>query len=347
MKAVITGAAGHVGANLVRSLLARGVSTRVLVHRSTEGLAGLAVETVQASVTDGGALREAFAGADIVFHLASHISLLHRDRRIMQAVNVEGTRCVVEACRAAGVGRLVHVSSIEALSPYPLDGVVTESRELVQGSGFGPYAESKAQAERIVREAVSGGLDAVVIYPTAIFGPHDYKPSFFGQALIRMAEGRLPALLNAGFDWVDVRDVVDGLLRAAEQGAPGSRYLLSGQWQAIPQIAAAVARLSGQPAVRFTAPVWLAKVGAPFIEAFAEVNGEAPLYTRTSLRALSAYHKVSSERAARELGYAPRNFSDSLGETLRWFAEQGKVTGKAAQHILEVASSTNDNSSQS
>jgi dihydroflavonol-4-reductase len=322
-KVVVTGAAGHVGANLVRDLLAGGYVVQALVHTDRRALAGLALETVEGDLSDLASLRRAFEGAAVVFHLASHISLLRSEKARLEAVNVIGTRNVVRACLDCGVDRLIHFSSIEALSPFPPNAPVNESRGLAGASGVSSYGRSKAAAEREVQSGIAHGLDAVIIRPTAVIGPHDYKPSHFGQALVALANGTLSLLVDGGFNWVDVRDVARGAVRAAACAPRGAAYILGGTWASVRDLADIVDEITGVARRRLTAPLWLALVGAPFMTAFARVTGQRPLYTAVSLNALHSYREVSHERATRELGYAPRPLRETLVDTLRWFAQAG------------------------
>jgi dihydroflavonol-4-reductase len=325
MTVVVTGAGGHVGANLVRALVAQKRPTRCLVHVHNQGLTGLGVELVEGDVRDPDSLLRAFAGAEVVYHLAACISLAMGDWPQLEAVNVTGTRNVVEACRRAGVRRLVHFSSIHALEQEPLTTPVDESRPLVKSRRCPPYDRSKAAGEKEVRLAIENGLDAVIIYPTAIIGPNDYQLSFFGEALLLMARHRLPTLVTSGFDWVDVRDVVAGAMLAEKNAPAGTRYLLSGHWVSMCDIAAIMAEITGVPAPRLVCPLWLARLGVPFVGIASRLNGQRPLYTGASLRALRSNRHISHDRATRELGYQPRLFRETLVDTLRWYEENGQL----------------------
>jgi len=323
---VVTGATGHVGANLVRALIDSNRPTRSLVHVNRQAIAGLDTEIVQGDICDLESLCHAFSGAEVVYHLAANISLLTDDWPLLESVNVIGTRNVVEACLRCGVRRLVHFSSIHALVQEPMCTPVDESRPLVDSRHCPPYDRSKADAEKEVQRGIEMGLDAVIINPTAIIGPHDYQPSYFGEALLAIAKGKLPGLVTGGFDWVDVRDVVEGALWAEEQASTGVKYLLSGHWVSIRDIADMVAGLTGVPAPRFVCPLWLARLGAPVVGAFSSLNEKWPLYTSVSMRALRSNQNISHDRATLELGYQPRPFRETLIDTLRWFEKTGKLT---------------------
>jgi dihydroflavonol-4-reductase len=325
MTVAVTGATGHIGANLVRALTNKGIPTRCLVHKSHRAVDGLAVEKVYGDVRDLDSLCLAFQGVDVVYHLAASISLSMGNWRRLEEINVKGTANIIEACRRAGVRRLIHFSSIHALTQEPFDVPVNEERPLVTSKRFPPYDRSKAAAERVVRQAIADGLDAVIVYPTAVFGPHDYLPSFFGEALILIAQRKLPALVTGGFDWVDARDVVTGAMLAAAKAPAGSRYLISGHWVSMCDIAAMIKEITGADTEKFVCPLWLAHLGAPFIEGYGYLNHKRPLYTSVSLRALKSNKIISHEKATRELGYQPRPFHETLADTLRWFEANGQL----------------------
>ena len=355
---VVTGASGHLGATLVRALRARGQEVRALVHHDRRALDGLDVEIARGDLADKNSLRRAFAGADLVYHTAAFISILRDEQQRLYEVNVRGTRNVVEACLESGVRRLVHVSTIEALESEPHDRPVDESRPLVQPGAFArrtadrnlapsvsgsssPYAHSKAAGEQQVREGITRGLDAVILYPTAIIGPHDYRQGFPNAGLLAICEGRLVALVDGGFNWVDVRDVADGALRAGDRAPSGARYILSGHWASLHDLAGMAREITGTPVPRLVFPLWAARIGAPFVAAASQLLGRRPLYTSEALRPLGANRHISHERATRELGYRPRPLRQTIADTLQWcecravLARQGPVPSAGGQ-VMDV-----------
>jgi len=321
---VVTGAAGHAGANLVRALV-QGRPVRALVHLDRKALEGLDIEVVTGDICDPDSLLKAFAGAEVVYHLAARISIAKESWSRLEAVNVIGTRNVVEACLRCGVRRLVHFSSIHTIADTT-DIPVDESDPLVESRRYSPYDRSKAAAEREVRQGIERGLGAIIISPTAIIGPHDYKPSHFGEALLRLANGQLPALVAGGFDWVDVRDVVQGAMRAEERAPVGAKYILSGHWLSLREVAKMTEQITGVKAPASVCPMWLARIGAPFITAFDLLARRRPLYTSISLQALRGHRQISHQKATRELDYQPRPFWETLIDTLKWFEAAGKLS---------------------
>ena len=319
---VITGASGLVGGNLVRALLAQGRLVRALVHHDRRALNGLEVETAHADLGAPASLEGAFRGARVVYHLASSISIRMDNWDELQRVNVEGTRNVIEACLHCGVEKLVYFSSIHAYQQEPFDLPLDEDRPLLSDERVPPYERSKAAAESIARQAPERGLATVIIVPTAILGPYDFRPSYLGQALRLLSTGRIPALVHGGYDWVDVRDVVHGAMQAERLGGSGSRYILSGHWHSLRELAHVATEITGKSAPRFVVPIWLAELFQPIMARLAQLNGSQPIYTVAMLNALRSNRQISHARATRDLGYAPRPFESTLKDTLDWFTEQ-------------------------
>jgi dihydroflavonol-4-reductase len=298
---------------------------RVLVHERTTGLEGLDVQRVTGDITDPVAVRAACQGADVVYHLAVVISIHGSLGGLVERVNVEGTRNVVAACEAEGVRRLIHFSSIHALDPEPLDQPVDELRPLLLHARAPAYDRSKAEAENRVLQAAKSGLDAVVVSPVGIIGPRDHRPSLMGEVFQRLRHRKLPALVGGGFPWADVRDVAAAGIAAEERGRHGERYILGGHLASVADLASLVEELSGVGAPRFTSPLWLARIGAPFMTLGARLAGSTPLYTAESLTTLRRYQQVDGSKAERELGYSPRPLRETVRDTLQWF-EQAETT---------------------
>lgn len=322
MLAVVTGASGHLGANLVRDLIERKWQLRALVHKNTRALEGLEIELVSGDVLDKKSLIRAFTGAEVVFHLAGRISIVKWDRREVEAVNITGVQNVVDACKTAGVKRLVHTSSFHAHKQEPLYESLDELRPLHEGK-YPPYNYSKAEGERIVRSAIEKGLDAVIINPGGMLGPYDFKPSHFGTTILSIAMGKLPALVDAGLSWVDIRDVSRGMIDACEHAAPGAKYILSGHWVTLKYIAERVAYVTGVSPPRVVLPMWIAKLSAPLATLFDRIRGSQPQITPIALNELQSNPDISHARATVELGYEPRPLEQTINDTVEWFRSNG------------------------
>jgi dihydroflavonol-4-reductase len=323
LPALVTGASGHIGANLVRALLGRGRRVRALVHKNTMAIDGLPVEVVRADLLDGAAVWRACVGAGTVFHLAGKISAGWEPAAEVHAINVTGTRNVIEACIASGVRRLVHFSSIQALSGKDS---VDEACDLVASDDRtrGTYDRAKAEAERLVLASVERGLSAVVVNPTAVLGPYDFQRSPMGEVLAALGRGKLPALVAGGAcDFVDVRDVAEGALAAEQSGGCGERYILSGTRLSLVELARQWAGVTARPAPRFVVPMGLARLAAPFAPVWARWHGRRPLFTAESLRVLRTQPPTSHRKAQAELGYGPRPIDETLRDTCAWMKSQG------------------------
>lgn len=325
MHIAVTGASGHVGANLVRALLGRGDHVIACVHRDERALAGLTVERRPFDLGDAASVSAAFRGAEAVIHLAAAISIRggRCDEARLQATNVEGARRVVASCRENGVGRLVHFSSIHALRGDDPSRVVDETAPPALDPDCACYDRSKALGEAAVLEAATAGLDAVVVNPTSIIGPFDYGPSAQGAALLAMVRRPWLPSVRAGYDWVDARDVVEGALLALAKGRRGERYILGNGRLTFQEIARHVRQATGRPMSRLALPLWMVWGGVPFAGLYSRVTGRRQLLTGESLSILTRHLAVSSDKAKRELGYAPRSFEETFRDTFAWFEEAG------------------------
>lgn len=292
---------------------------RALVHTDARALEGLPVETVRCDVRDRQAVADALAGAEIVYHLAGAVSVGQVPAAYTHAINAGGTENVVAGCLTHGVARLVHCSSIHALDHRPDDVAVDERRPLwADGRLCSAYDFSKARAERAVLRAVAEGLDAVIVEPTAIVGPCDFKPSWTGRVLVRLAHGRQPALMNGGFDWVDARDLTAGMRAAAVRGRCGERYLLTGHWASLPELASLAAGVYGRRALHVTVPVAWAKAAAyPYALANHAVGRMTPI-TPEAVEAVRHCRLISRAKAEQELGYSPRPLRETVTDTVLW-----------------------------
>lgn len=277
---------------------------------------------VSADLNYPASLEAAFAGIDVVYHLASVITIRMDNWDEVYRVNVLGTRNMVEACLRADVKRLVHVSSTHARDPKPFDQALDEDRPLVSDPALPPYDRSKALGEIEVQKGIERGLDAVIIIPSGILGPYDFRPSLLGESLQLMQRGGVPALTTGGYNWVDARDVASGAICAANTAKAGSRYILSGHWRSIYEVATTAARISGTRAPRIVIPLQIAELALPTMERLATIRGSQPLYTRAMLSALKSNQHISHARASRDLGYSPRPLLDTLTDTLNWFRQQ-------------------------
>jgi len=323
MIVAVTGASGHVGSNMCRILLKGGHQVRALIHEDDRGTRGLDIERVHGDILDDGPIEELFHGADAVMHLAAVISIRGHKNHHLEQVNIEGTRHVINAILRNGVKRLVHFSSIHAIDHHPLDEPMDESRPFISEFPM-PYEKAKAISEKLVIQAVKeSGLDAVVINPTAMIGPNDFKPSLLGQLLIRVYNKQIPALIRGGYNWVDVRDVCKGAIASIEQGKAGERYILSGTHSELIDLSRMVSEITGRKTPTLLAPGWMARAGVPFMAAWYKMRKQHPLYTYPSLQIVKSVNKdIRNDKARTDLNYNPRPLKETLEDTINWFKKE-------------------------
>jgi len=323
---VVTGATGYIGGVLVRALADRGDTVRAVFHERSGLFEAPGVEWVRGDVLDRASMVAAFRDADVVFHLASLVSIEPRMADAMRAVNVAGARNVVEAALECSVRRLVHFSSIRAYNQFPLDEVLDETRDRVDGLPRPAYDRSKALGEDEIRYGMERGLDAVVLNPTGVIGPYDRGPTGVGQFFLDLQRREVPMLIAGGFDCVDVRDVVQATLAAESRGRSGENYILGGRWHSVPELAGLSEAETGVAAPRFVCPVALARFWAPFQMAWDRFRARPPLYTPDALHHISrSNRRVSSAKAQAELGFTPRPARDSVRDAVRWFEKGGEL----------------------
>lgn len=329
---LVTGATGHIGNVLVRSLKERGTRVRALVApgEDTTPLSGLPIEIRTGDILDYSTLQEVLQGVDTVYHLAGMISILPGRDPLLQAVNVLGTRNVLQAARSAGVRRLVYTSSIHALQRIPHGTVVDETVPFDAEHAISAYDHSKAMATLEVLRAAQTGLDAVIVCPTGVIGPYDFRNSEMGR-LIHDCVRRRPILyINGAYDFVDVRDVAQGLMLAAEKGQTGRSYILSGERICVPDIVNLIQQIVGKRLFSLRIPLWLARMAAHFTPQVHRWFQVRPRITQYSIETLLSNSFISHARASLELGYAPRALQESLVDTIQWLNQRRRVSHTAS-----------------
>jgi dihydroflavonol-4-reductase len=318
---VVTGATGHLGNVLVKRLIKDGYKVGLLVHnKSPKDIIGdIPYEIFQGDITDYKTLLPAFKKAEAVFHLAAKISISTGEYEELLRVNVGGTANVVKACKESGVKKLLYVSSIHACQETPQGLPITENVPETIDYVVGDYAKSKVLAYHKVMEGVKDGLDAVVVFPTGIIGPFDYRPSQIGQLVRDFLLGKPVRYIEGAYNFVDVRDVVSGMMQAFLKGRTGEGYLLGGSKVTVLELYEELQKINGTKAKLQKIPSKLAYYLSFAAEAFSKLAKKEPLFTPYSVRTLNSNSLISLEKARTELGYNPRPFSQTLEDEVTWF----------------------------
>jgi dihydroflavonol-4-reductase len=324
---LVTGATGHIGNVLIRKLLEQGEKVRALVWRDedTTPIKDLGVEQVEGDVLDSASLQPAMRGVDSVYHLAGIISIMPGKNPLVWKVNVEGTRNVVEAARHSRVRRLVYTSSIHAIGRAPGGVEMDESLGYDQDNPYGEYDRSKAAASLEVQNAVSEGLDAVIVCPTGVIGPYDFRGSELGEVIRSASEARTMFFVEGAYDFVDVRDVADGMIAAHSHGRCGESYILGGNRISVRYMLETVREVTGKAFASIKIPFSLAEFAAKFTPWYYQRTRSKPRFTPYSLEVLQSNSNISHAKAARELGFNPRPAMETIADTVRWFFENRKV----------------------
>lgn len=318
----VTGASGHIGANLVRALLEQGRHVRVLEHLDTKGYKGLDIEVVKGNVCSIESLEKLCEGAEYVYHLAAKIYLGKKRDIETEKVNIEGSRNIAQACLNQKVKRLIYFSSIHALSPFPLHETIDEKRPLISHDMASCYDLSKAEGTKEIQKAIKYGLNGVILYPCAVIGPYDFIPSAMGKLICDISRKRLNILCEGGFNWVDVRDVVNGAIAAEKKGRIGEGYVLSGEWLKLTDLAKIIVHHSQKKSLCLSLPVGLAHFAANFIEGLGDLTKTHPSFTCAAVETLQHYRYISNEKAKSELGYSPRSIEETISDTLTWHKDR-------------------------
>ncbi len=320
---LITGAAGHLGNVLARELIRRGERVRALIlpGENTSALDGLPVERVEGDVLDPESLLRACAGVTTVFHMAAIVSILDEYEALLHRVNVEGTRNILQAARAQGVRKFIYTSSIHALTRPPLGRMVDETLPFDPANPAGPYDRTKAKASLDVLAAAGQNMETVIVCPTGVIGPYDYRRSELGEMILSWMSAPLSWLVAGAFDFVDVRDVADGHIRARDQGRSGETYILGGERISVARLCGLVKATAGRSLAAVQLPHRLALAAARLAEWYYRISHTRPKFTRYSIETLVSNSAISSQKAARELGYRPRGLAVTIADTVVWWYE--------------------------
>lgn len=326
---LVTGASGFVGAAVVRKLLDAGERVAVLMRPESDrrNIEGLDVEVRLGDLLAPETLEPAVRGCRTLYHVAADYRLWVRDPAEMFRANVDGSVAIIRAAAEAGAERIVYTSSVAVLG-IPPGGEGDEDTPVAYADMIGPYKQSKFQAEERVRDlAAREGWPVVIVNPSTPIGPRDVKPTPTGRIIVDAANGRMPAYVDTGLNVAHVDDVAEGHLLARAKGRIGERYVLGGENMDLRQILATVAGLTGRRAPVIRLPTGLVMPIAHLSEAWCRLSGgKEPLVAPDSVRMAKKKMFFRWDKAARELGYAPRPAASAIADAVDWFRRHGYIT---------------------
>ncbi len=322
MRVAVTGGTGVVGRAVVGHLVGSGHGVRALVRAdsSVALISGLGAEPVRGDLHDRDSLDRLLFGSDWVFHVAGVNQLCPADPGVLWRANVAGTRAVMEASRAAGVGRLVHTSS--AVTIGEASGSVGSESSPHRGHYLSHYERTKTKAERMLL-AERGDLDVVVVNPSSVQGPG--RASGTGRILLEAARGRARLLVDTVFSLVDIEDCARGHLLAAERGVAGERYVLSGVTLSTREAVGLVDKLMGRDtSARYIRDRLFSALGRTVGVGYTLAGRDAPLCAE-SARVMLHGHRYDGSRATRALGLDYTPIEETLARTIDWFRAEGML----------------------
>jgi len=346
MVAFVTGASGFVGSAVVRKLLERGETVRVLMREGCDrsNLLGLEVEYATGDLRDRASLKSAMAGAASVYHVAADYRLWALNEAEIYESNVGGTENIMRAGVEAGVDRMVYTSSVCTLGTKSDGAPSDESAPVSADEMIGAYKKSKFMAEECVNGWIGRGAPVVIVNPSTPIGPGDVKPTPTGRMISEAVHGKMPAYVNTGLNFVHVDDVALGHLLAHDKGTIGERYILGGYNLSLKALLEMIAALTGRRPPKIELPRRAIYPIAIIAEAVAKITGREPLVTINGLRLAKKLMYFSSAKAEADLGYTFRPIAETLAEAVAWFGadaiEQRRVDSRAYATAPSLARST-------
>lgn len=319
---LVTGAGGHIGNVLVKLLYAKGHRDLRLFVQEKEDISYIeryAKEIVRGDIRDAFAVSAAVRGCEYVFHLAGLVQISGIRKKLIYDINVGGTRNVVQACLEKNVKRLLYVSSVHALKGQMANVTIDESLDSDVNNLPGAYGKSKAMATIEVMNALQKGLDAVIVFPTGVIGPYDFRSSYTGSAIKGYIDAKKAQYyFNGKYDFVDVRDVADGIYRAWKYGEKGQGYIISGSVSSLSEIIDAVETASGHEIRRRKVPRALVMAAALLAPVYYALARKKPILSKYSVEVLMSNSNISCEKAQTQLGYKPRPLHKTIRDMVRW-----------------------------
>ena len=326
MRAFVTGGTGFIGSHVVRSLLQSEYQVTALVRPSSNlgNLQGLAVDIVKGDLNKPN-IWEQMRGCDYLFHVAAHYSLWQKDRELLYFDNIEGTRNILAAAQKAGIKRTVYTSSVAAIGVGKSGEIVDETYQSPVEKLVGDYKKSKFLAEQVARSAAKKGQDIVIVNPSSPIGALDIKPTPTGDIILRFLRRQMPAYVDTGLNFIDVRDVAWGHLLALEKGRSGDRYILGNQNLSLKQLLEQLSQITNLPAPQISVPSWIPLTVAWIDEKILSPLGKTPTVPIDGVRMAQQPMYYDASKAIRELGLPQSPLNIALKDAVDWFMSNGYV----------------------
>lgn len=321
---IVTGASGLVGTNLLKSLDKKDdIKIIALVNRTPIHYKSSKIEEIKCNISNKDSLEKVFNkynyNEKICVHCAGIISIKKKNSNDIYNVNIAGTNNITDLCIKYNY-KLIYVSSVDAIEKPPMGKTIAETTTFNPDNLKGAYAKTKAEATSLVLKACSNGsLKASIVFPSAIIGPDDYNKGPFTTLIEMYINNKLPALIKGGYDFVDVRDVVSGIVNISNKNKFGEVYLLTNKYYSVKALIDILSEVTNKKKIKLIIPTWFIKLIAPLIESFSNLRNKKSLFTSYSIFVLHTNSIFSHQKATEELNYNPRDLKITLQDTYKWY----------------------------
>ncbi|MGF1487915.1 MAG: hopanoid-associated sugar epimerase [Prochloraceae cyanobacterium] len=325
--AFLTGGTGFIGANLVRELLQKGYSVKALARPNSDlnNLRDLDLEIVTGDLNSPD-LDKMMAGCQVLFHVAARYSLWQKEKDILHRSNVLGTRNILAAAKRAKIERIVYTSSVAAIGVGKAGEIVDETHQSPVDNLIGHYKKSKYYAELEAINAARSGQDIVIVNPSTPIGPYDLKPTPTGEIILRFLNRQMPAYVDTGLNFIDVRDVAKGHILALEKGKTAERYILGNENLSLKALLDRLSQITGLPTPKNTVPLWLPLTVAAIDEYILSFFGKSPNLAVDGVKMSAQKMYYNPAKAIKELGLPQSSVTIALQDAVNWFENRRDVS---------------------
>jgi dihydroflavonol-4-reductase len=328
MKALVTGATGFIGYHVAKLLKEKGLLVRALVREVSDSsaLRALGIELVRGDVRDSDSVCKALKGCQQLYHLAADYRLWVPDPKTMYDINVQGTKNVMQAALKLGIERIVYTSTVGTLAASPNGKPSDEESVGTIEEMVGHYKRSKFIAEQEVYNFIGKGIPVVIVNPSTPIGPMDRRPTPTGKMIVDFLNGRIPAYLDTGLNFVDVEDVAAGHWLASRYGSIGQRYILGNKNITLMEFFGSLAGIAGRKPPKLRLPYLPILIAAYVDEAFSKwLTKRHPRIPLTGVKMARRYMYFDCTRAVRELKMPQTPIESAMKRAIDWFKSNGYV----------------------
>jgi len=329
-RALVTGGTGFIGSHVVRRLLKEKIIVRCLIRAASNraNLSGLEVEYVIGDLRDPASLKLALRDCDLLFHAAADYRIWARDPKELEQTNVIGTRALFEAAAEAKIQKIIYTSSVAAIGrpeTHGTLGIGNESMDPTPDQLIGAYKRTKYAADKMARELARQGMPIIIVNPAAPIGSHDIKPTPTGRMIVDFLNGKLPAYVDTGMNFIDVEDVAAGHWLAAEKGRSGERYILGNQNLTLKDFLTLTAKVAQRPAPKMRIPYAVAWVAGALSTGLSVITRREPRIPLDGVRMAHAPMYYDARKAVQMLELPQTSIETAIWKAVAWFRMNGYV----------------------